>query len=80
MQTKHEKEILRIKSKMNEEHKREIIAKEDQITTLQSQNHKLQLEIEQNTVNDRSNTLLFVLNSFSSLLALDNGKEKCVQS
>ena len=61
---------------MNEEHKREIIAKDDEIATLQSQNEQLLLEIEQNTVNDRSNAHFFAIPGYNILFALDNGKEK----
>ena len=45
---------------MNEEHKLEIIAKDDEIATLQAQNQQLQVESGQNTANDRPNTLFFV--------------------
>ena len=61
---------------MNEEHKSEIIAKDDEIATLQSQNQQLQVESGQNTANNRSNTLFFAFSSVNSLLALDYGKEK----
>ena len=61
---------------MNEEHKSEIIAKNDEIATLQSQNQQLQVESGQNTANDRPNTLFFGYSKVNSLLALDNGKEK----
>ena len=42
-QTEHKAEILRIKSEMNEEHKLEIIAKDDEIETLLLQNQQLQV-------------------------------------
>ena len=57
---------------MNEEHKREIIAKDDEKETLQSQNLQLQVEL----VQKRSNTLFFVYPAVNSLLALDYGNEK----
>ena len=61
---------------MNEEHKREIIAKDDEIATLQSQNQQLQVKSGQNNANDRSNALFFVYHGLSSLPTLDNAKEK----
>ena len=76
MKIKHEQEILRIKSEMNEEHKLEIIAKDDEIATLLSQNQQLQVQTGQNTANDRSNAHFFVIEYINSLFALDNGKEK----
>ena len=73
MQTKHEQEILRIKSEMNEEHKHEIIAKEDQIATLQTHNQQMQVETEQNAASNRSKAVFFTFFNAKSLLALDNG-------
>ena len=61
---------------MNEEHKCEIIAKDDEIATLQSQYQQLQVESEQNTASARSSTHFFVNYGLNILFALDNDKEK----